>query len=50
MNAHKVETILSEDGTLMLQGLPFHTGDEVEVIILKRSPSVSAGETALKGM
>jgi hypothetical protein len=50
MNAHKVETILPEDGTLMLQGLPFHAGDAVEVIILKRSRSVSAGETALKGL
>ncbi|MCY7277041.1 MAG: hypothetical protein LH702_25765 [Phormidesmis sp. CAN_BIN44] len=36
MNAHKVETVLSEDGTLMLKGLPFHAGDAVEVIILER--------------
>jgi hypothetical protein len=50
VNAHKIETILSEDGTLMLQGLPFNAGDEVEVIILERSPSVSVGEAALKGL
>jgi hypothetical protein len=50
MNAHKVETVLSEDGTLMLQGLPFHTGDEVEVIILERSHNISAGEATLKGL
>ncbi len=36
MNAYKVETVLSEDGTLMLKGLPFHAGDAVEVIILER--------------
>ena len=34
MNAHKVEVILTEDGTLTLQGLPFHAGEAVEVIIL----------------
>jgi hypothetical protein len=35
MNAHKIETALTEDGTLVLQGLPFHAGDIVEVIILQ---------------
>lgn len=34
MNAHKIETSLTEDGTLVLKGLPFHVGDVVEVIIL----------------
>jgi hypothetical protein len=47
MNAYKVETILSEDGALTLKDLPFHVGDAVEVIILERSRSVSAGEAAL---
>lgn len=41
MNAHKIETVLSEDGALMLKGLPFHVGDSVEVIILQRSRGVS---------
>jgi hypothetical protein len=45
MNAYKVETILSEDGALTLKDLPFHVGDAVEVIILERSPSVSARES-----
>jgi hypothetical protein len=40
LNADKVETILSEDGALMLEDLPFHVGDVVEVIILERSRSV----------
>jgi hypothetical protein len=45
MNVYKVEMILSEDGALMLKDLPFHIGDAVEVIILERSPSVSAEES-----
>lgn len=36
MNAHHIETILTENGTLMLQDLPFQAGDTVEVIILQR--------------
>lgn len=35
MNAHKIETVLNEDGTLTLRGLPFRAGDAVEVIILE---------------
>lgn len=36
MNAHRIETILTEKGTLILRNLPFQEGDAVEVIILKR--------------
>jgi hypothetical protein len=36
MNAHRVETIINQDGTLTLDGLPFQAGDEVEVIIIER--------------
>lgn len=35
MNAHKIEVVLTQDGTLTLRGLPFHAGDAVEVIILE---------------
>jgi hypothetical protein len=35
-NAYKVEAVLAEDGTLVLQGLPFQAGAAVEVIILER--------------
>ncbi|MBW4667039.1 MAG: hypothetical protein KME60_06220 [Cyanomargarita calcarea GSE-NOS-MK-12-04C] len=35
MEAYKIEAVLTEDGTLMLRGLPFHAGDAVEVIILE---------------
>ena len=45
MNAYKVEAVLAEDGTLVLQGLPFQTGAAVEVIILERS-SYQQSETS----
>ncbi len=34
MNPHKIEAVLTEDGTLMLRDLPFYAGDTVEVFIL----------------
>jgi hypothetical protein len=34
MNAHKLEAVLSEDGRLTLDGLPFQAGEVVEVIVL----------------
>lgn len=34
MNPHKIEIVLTEDGTLTLHGLPFNAGDAVEVIIM----------------
>lgn len=36
MQAHKIEAVLSENGTLVLEGLPFRAGEAVEVIILER--------------
>ena len=44
MNAHKVEVVFTEDGTLTLQGLPFHAGDAVEVIILETKTPQHQGE------
>jgi hypothetical protein len=37
MNSHRVETTITEDGSLTLKDIPFHAGDSVEVIILARS-------------
>jgi hypothetical protein len=34
MQAYKIETVLAEDGTLTLTGLPFHAGDHIVVIVL----------------
>lgn len=34
MQAFRIETVLSQNGVLVLRGVPFHAGDKVEVIIL----------------
>lgn len=39
MQAHKIEVVLSENGTLVLEGLPFQAGETVEVIILQQEIS-----------
>jgi hypothetical protein len=36
MGTHRVEVTLNEDGILTLSDLPFHAGDEVEVLIVTR--------------
>lgn len=48
MNAYKVEAVLAEDGTLVLQGLPFQAGAAVEVIILER-PGLQQEQIATSG-
>jgi hypothetical protein len=41
VNAYKVETIVNEDGSLTLRGLPFQAGDRVEVIVMEQSNAQS---------
>jgi YD repeat-containing protein len=41
INAHRVETTLTQDRTLTLEDLPFQAGDAVEVIVLGRAASNS---------
>ncbi|MDJ1171441.1 hypothetical protein PMG71_18575 [Roseofilum sp. BLCC_M154] len=48
MNAYKVTAILKEDGTLLLEGLPFQAGDAVEVIILEQSKEHPLQGTVLR--
>jgi uncharacterized lipoprotein YbaY len=36
MNAYKVEAVVTENGTVILRGLPFQAGDTVEVIVLEQ--------------
>ncbi len=50
MEAHRIETTLTQDGTLVLDNLPFHAGETVEVIILGH-PVRATGHTpyALRG-
>lgn len=50
LQAHRVETTLTEDGTLTLQQLPFQAGEAVEVIVLPNLVlSSSPGEYSLRG-
>jgi len=39
--AHRIEAILSEDGKLSLEHLPFRAGQAVEVIVLPTAQSAS---------
>ena len=36
MKAYRIETTLTENGTLTLQGLPFQAGEPIEIIVLER--------------
>ena len=35
---YRISTIINQDKTLLLENLPFHPGENVEVIILVRPP------------
>lgn len=48
MFAHRIETTISTEGTLHLSTLPFHKGEEVEVIILRREPEKRLDEDDLE--
>jgi hypothetical protein len=37
MNAHRLKVVMSQDGQLLLSGLPFLAGDMVEVIVLSET-------------
>ena len=51
LQAHRVETTLTQDGTLMLDHLPFHAGDAVEVIVLPLANTpLPQGRYSLRGM
>ena len=39
MNAYRIETVLTAEGTVMLRDLPFQPGASVEVIIMEKTPS-----------
>jgi hypothetical protein len=48
--AHRVETVLTEDGKLSLEQLPFRAGQSVEVIVLPvPSPSPAPMAHPLRG-
>ncbi|MEC4984160.1 MAG: hypothetical protein SAJ37_00345 [Oscillatoria sp. PMC 1068.18] len=37
MKAHRIETTITENGTLHLKNLPFKSGETVEIIVLERN-------------
>ncbi len=41
MLAHRLEATVSHDRTLTLENLPFHSGEQVEIIILSRPRPIS---------
>lgn len=41
MHAHKTEAVVTENGKLILENLPFNKGEFVEVIILENGTSSS---------
>lgn len=41
MLAHRIETIVREDRTVILDNLPFHSGERVEIIVLSQPHPVS---------
>jgi hypothetical protein len=41
--AHRIEAVLSEDGKLLLDHLPFRAGQRVEVIVLPTSRPTPPG-------
>ena len=49
MSTHRIEKTLQQDGTLTLDGLPFHAGDTVEVIVLPKAMPHDNGTYPLRG-
>ncbi len=51
MNAHKIETVVEANGTIVLKELPFQEGDAVEVIVLeKKAKTETDNPYPLRGM
>lgn len=43
MRAYKTAAKIGKEGELRLLDLPFHAGDEVEVILLRQQPAQAGG-------
>ena len=44
MKAHRIDTKVAGDGSVTVRDLPFHVGEEVEVIILPRRAATQEGD------
>jgi hypothetical protein len=49
MQAYRLETTVSKDGSVVLKQLPFRAGEEVEVIVLAREPQPGREPYPLRG-
>ena len=50
MQVHRAEATLSEDGVLVLRGIPFRSGESVQVTVLpSEAPSASESRYPLRG-
>ena len=50
MEAYKTDIIVREDGTIVIENLPFQKGQRLEVIFLEQSKAAGNDETyALRG-
>ena len=49
MNTFRLDTTLTQDGTLTLSDLPFQAGDSVEVIIVPRAAAAVQNGYSLHG-
>ena len=48
--AHRIDAVLTEDGKLSLDNLPFRAGQAVEVIVLPAAQSGASATHPLRGM
>ncbi len=48
MNAHRIETVVGNNQTVILENLPFQEGEKVEVIVLEKKPE-SQHSNSLRG-
>ncbi len=37
MEAHRIETVVAQDGTITIRGIPLRAGEKVEVVVFSRS-------------
>ena len=37
MQAYRIETVVAQDGTITIRGIPFRTGERVEVVVFSLS-------------
>jgi hypothetical protein len=50
MQAYRLETTLMQNNTLILDRLPFRSGDVVEVIVLSKEPKPIQNAYPLRGL